>query len=281
MKINKRQSGVTFMEMTVVIAVVALLVGISIPAVRALRGSFESEGGTKVMINAALSAARAIAAKEHNYAGVRFQTKYEQGNKASQYMVFIIHDFDNTGLKWGFRAVEGMEPIKLPDSIGVMDLRVRTDHRDNQWGAEESDDEAITMDYLDDTIAENIQISGTNRNIQDSSTFSIVFSPSGKIVIHDVRVRNRDGIYRPNPLTKITKDDVFNGSEVVISHKNALLIQDDYANLGLGQEPSRRSFVIYDKNRFSQLLTAQQRYDYLMSLDVVYLNPHTGHMIKN
>ncbi|MHC4756688.1 MAG: prepilin-type N-terminal cleavage/methylation domain-containing protein, partial [Planctomycetota bacterium] len=70
MKMNKRQSGVTFMEMTVVIAVVALLVGISIPAVRALRGSFESEGGTKVMINAALSAARAIAAKEHNYAGV-------------------------------------------------------------------------------------------------------------------------------------------------------------------------------------------------------------------
>ena len=53
MKINKRQSGVTFMEMTVVVAVVALLVGVSIPAVRALRGSFESEGGTKAMINSA------------------------------------------------------------------------------------------------------------------------------------------------------------------------------------------------------------------------------------
>ncbi|MHC4639203.1 MAG: hypothetical protein ACYTBV_17130 [Planctomycetota bacterium] len=137
------------------------------------------------------------------------------------------------------------------------------------------------MDDLDDSIVENIQISGSNRNIQDSGTFSIVFSPSGKIVIHDVRVRNRDGIYQPNPITKITKDDIFNGPEIVISYKNALLIQDDYANLGLGQEPSRRSFVIYDKNKFSQLLTAQQRYDYLKSLDVVFLNPHTGHMIKN
>ena len=109
--------------MTVVIAAVALLVGIALPGIRAMLHSFESSGGAESMISAALASARAIAAKERRYAGVRFQKVYhpEGPLKATQYMILIVHDFDKTGLESGFRAVEGIEPMKLPDSVGVMD----------------------------------------------------------------------------------------------------------------------------------------------------------------
>ena len=54
------------MEMTVVVSIVALLAVLAMPAVRALISSFETSGGAKCMISAALSTARGIAAKEQH-----------------------------------------------------------------------------------------------------------------------------------------------------------------------------------------------------------------------
>jgi len=104
-----------------VVAIIALLVTLGMPAIRAFRDSFESGGTVRGLISASLASARAIAAKEHSYAGIRFQ----QDLAGKQYMVFIIHDFGSTGFASGFRAVEGIKPIKLPDSVGVMDLYTR------------------------------------------------------------------------------------------------------------------------------------------------------------
>ena len=126
MKAKFKQSGLTLTEMTVVVASIVLLAAIALPAVRAFLNSFETESGAKTMISAALSSARAIALKERHSAGIRFQ----QDISGNQYMIFIIHDSDpepdGTGLAYGFRAVEGLQPIKLPDSVGVMDMRLRT-----------------------------------------------------------------------------------------------------------------------------------------------------------
>ena len=107
------------MEMTVVIAAIALLAVFGLPAARTLFDSLASTGGTKAMVSAALSSARAIAAKEQHYAGIRFQKAFHGDGPlhASQYMVFIIHDPDISAT--AFRAVPGFEPIKLPDSVGV------------------------------------------------------------------------------------------------------------------------------------------------------------------
>ena len=211
------------------------------------------------MISAALASARAIAAKEHHYAGIRFQKAYDPNDpdplNAPQYMVFIVLEEPSNmgGLTIGFRAVEGINPIKLPDSVGVMDLRKNYNEK--------------VVDVISDV------------DITDTTTFSIIFSPSGKLVIHDVRVRNRDGDYRPiNPDDSM--DDIFNSPVNIDIHNTGMFVQDDYAHLGLGTEPSRNRFIIYDKSEFNKVDENRRWSDYLKYLELIYINPYTGTMIK-
>jgi type II secretory pathway pseudopilin PulG len=247
MKTKSRQSGFTLMEEAVVVAVIALLVVLGVPAVRALFKSIEAEGGTKSMISAALSSARAIAAREQHYAGVRFQNRYQQDGKGCQYMIFIVQD--PKIMAYGFRAVEGMEPIKLPDSVGVME------------------------DYnkeVRDTISPS--------DFNDTTTFSIVFSPSGKLVIHDVQTRNRNG-QGDSPSYGDSLDDIFN-KKAAVEGGIAMFYQDDYHSDGLDKEPSRNSFIIYDRDIFEKTNENSRYDDYLKDLEVIYINPYTGTMIN-
>ena len=94
MRNKRRQAGVTLVEMTVVVAIAALMVGLTIPVANMLLNSFESESGAKSIISSAMASARAIAAKEQRYAGIRFQKRYDPNNpdplNESQYIIFII-----------------------------------------------------------------------------------------------------------------------------------------------------------------------------------------------
>ncbi|MBC8471163.1 MAG: prepilin-type N-terminal cleavage/methylation domain-containing protein [Planctomycetes bacterium] len=271
------KTGFTLTEMVVVLATMSLLVAFGLPVMRMIRESFESKTGGKSMISAALSSARAIAAKEQHYAGIRFQ----RDSAGNQYMIFIIHDFEKTGLNPGFRAVQNLKPTKLPDSMGVMDSMVRINHGTNWTDAEKILDEPLNAAYLDDTNPQNLGPDQKNRYITDTSSFSIVFSPNGKLIMHNVRVRNRDGIYQPdNGLpNKISMDSIFNSPQNITTHGVGKFIQDDYAELGLGAESSRNSFVIYDKIRFDKL-NAIEKFNYLSSLEPVYINPYTGTIIS-
>jgi prepilin-type N-terminal cleavage/methylation domain-containing protein len=273
MKTKTRQSGLTLTEMVVVVSIIAVFTVLGMPAIRAFIRSVESEGGGRAMISGALSAARAIAAREQHYAGVRFQHAYYKDDpnnsplKAPQYMIFIIHDPnakpDGTDLANGFRAVEGVEPIKLPDSVGLMDLRIRTNPLPQYSG--------------DNPIGGNGDIDEL-KELGDTTTFSIIFSPSGKLVIHDVRVRNRNG-----QTDDSSNDDIFNTKVNVEDKKIAMFYQDDYTDLGLGQEASRRSFIVYDRNVFEKLNPSSRYTDYLDDLaakEVIYINPYTGTMIE-
>lgn len=278
MTARHKQSGLTLTEMVVVIATISLLVAFGVPALRVLFESFESNSGGKSMISAALSNARAIAAKEQRYAGIRFQ----QDSTGNQYMIFIMHDFKRTGLSPGFRAVEGLKPIKLPESLGVTDLMVRTNHGTNWTDAEDLSDEPLTVNHLDDANPQNFGPDRKNRYITDATTFSIIFSPSGKLVMHEVRVRNRDGIYQPNNAVtnKASMDSIFNSPENITNYGVGMFIQDDYAELGLGAESSRNKIVLYDKIRFDKSDVAK-RFNYLRSLELVYINPYTGTIISS
>jgi prepilin-type N-terminal cleavage/methylation domain-containing protein len=261
--------GFTLMEMTVVIVVVALLASFALPAARMLFNSFQSQSGTKAVISAALSSARAIAAKHQHYAGVRFQNRYQEDNKGCQYMIFIVQDPEI--LAWGFRAVDGLEPIKLPDSVGVMDLNLGSTDPDQIIDA-------------DTRINESWEIT-------DTTAFSIIFSPSGKLVIHDVQVRNRDGIPdSTGELDNPSADDVFNKKDEV-DNGIGMFYQDDYANqdsdlryspqnFGFGKEPSRNSFIIYDRVEFDKVDVNTRWSDYLDKLERIYINAYTGTMIK-
>jgi len=266
----------TLPETAVVIATIALLAAFGLPAVRALLNSFESHSGATTMISAALTSARAIAAREQHYAGIRFQ----QDSAGNQYMVYIVHDFEKTGLSPGFRAVEGLKPIKLPASLGVMDLTVRTNHGTQSTSAADPLDEPLKVEYLDDTNPLNLGPDIKNKYLRDTSTFSIVFSPAGKLVVRTVRVRNRDGIYQPDNgvPNKVSTDGVFNSPTNIKTYGVGTFIQDDYAELGLGVEPSRNSFIIYDRIQ-SDKLDTQRRFGYLSSLKPIYINSYTGTMI--
>ena len=256
MKTQSRQSGLTLTEMTAVIAAMALLVSLAVPAIRAFFNSFECRSGARAMISAVLASARAIAAKEHRYAGIRFQ----QDLAGSQYIIFIVHEepMKMGNLSNGFRAVQGLKPIKLPDSIGVIDLKL-----------------GVLGDRLPD-FSEDWQL-------RDTTTFSIIFSPSGKLIIHEVRVRNRDGVYQPNNdddnSQKHSMDDIFNSPYNISKFGIGKFVQDDYPEFGFGPEPSRNRFVIYDKNQFGKL-DAAGRFNYLDSLEIIYINPYTGTIIN-
>ncbi len=255
-------------------AVMMILAAATIPAARQLMKSFKTSAGVRRLISAALCNARAIAAKEQCYVGLRFQ----QDLKGNQYMIFIIHDpapevtnadlvidpfATGTDLAYGFRAVKGKKPIKLPPSIGVMDLYVRLNLID-AW------------DPADQAIAADGDIS-TRPQLLDTTTFSIVFSPTGKLVVHDVRVRNRTG-----KTDNTSADDVFN-IDLKVDAGDAMFYQDDYAKLGLGQERSRKWFVVYDKNAFDAVSAGSRWTDYLEYLkdnETVYVNPRTGEVIN-
>jgi len=274
----RTKHGLTLTEMTVVIASIVLLAAIGLPAVRAFIHSFESESGTKSMISAAFASARAMAAEKQQYVGIRFQKAYNRNASdpldpltAPQYMIFIIHDPapqpNGTDLANGFRAIEGFKPIKLPDSVGVMDLRLRT--------------KSDPADSGDIPIDDNAKIDGPSE-VRDTTTFSIIFSPSGKLVVHDVRVRNRNGYPDTSSNTSVSSDDVFN-KKAQVNAGTGMFYQDDYSDLGLGQEYSRNSFIIYDTKEFTQAYKRGQAfsgYFYRLVPQAIYINPYTGTIIS-
>jgi len=269
-----RTVGLTLIEMTLVVATIALLVGLALPAVRAMVDSFQSEGGTKSIIHAALNAARTMAVTHQRYIGVRFQKACRSNDPADplkglldapQYMVFIVHEEreDSGNLGDGFRAMDGHEPIKLPDTIGVMDLtKVKSDAD------------------LDEP-----------RELSDATTFSIVFSPSGKLLIRNVRVRNRDGDPDTTSNTEVSRDDIFN-KKAQVDLGVGLLYQDDYGagtlsaypNLGLGEEVSCTSFVLYNRQAFRRAYEKGKAWTECLlglSADMVYVSPYTGDLISS
>jgi hypothetical protein len=267
---NRR--GLTLVETTVVVGTIVLMVGFGAPAVRSLMHSFQTESGTRSVVKAALSTAQAMAMARQRYVGVRFQkhlaplsssTRPIDLINAPQYMIFIMQDEPKNmgGLGSGYRAVEGQEPMKLPDMIGVMDL---------------------TGVNSNDTIDAFNELNG-------ALTFSIIFSPSGKLVIQEVQVRNRDGFVDSASNAEVSTDDVFNKKDQV-DKGVGLFYQDDYgsssgaSSLGLGKETSRTSFILFERDMLRAAYERKTTWsDYLAvrSTQALYVSPYTGDLISS
>ena len=255
MRSNKTKTGFTLVELLTVVAVILLLAVVGLPAAKKVLNSFESSLSVRYLISAALANARAIAARQQAYAGLRFQ----QDLAGNQYMIFIVLEEPGNmgGLTIGFRRVEGYKPMKLPTNVGVLDYR-----RDD-----------IDIDE--------------EQKLTDGTAFSIVFSPAGKLVIHDVRTRNKDGYVDSSANSNTGTDQVFN-KKTEVDAGDAMFYQDDYIgddlnsypNLGLGQELSRNNFIIYDKRALDAVNEASRWTDYLQHLEVIYISPYTGQIIN-
>jgi len=244
------KTGFTLTEILVVVVIMSLLIGIALPTAKEILNSFSSSTGVKSVIGAALANARATAMSRRKYVGLRFQ----EDSKGNHYMIFIVHDTGATGLANGFRAVAGRKPMRLPVNVGLMDL---SNVVDNSSIDEESE-------------------------VRNAKTFSIVFSLSGKLVQHNVRVRNRDGLIESTENLTRSRDDVFNTKTKVtaLTDPVGMFIQDDYPEDGLDQEKSRISFIIYDKTEFKRINSSSRWTDYLQYLAEVYVNPYTGEIVN-
>lgn len=271
---TSRQSALTLVEMLAVLAILSILFVIGLPAAKKILESFDSSANVRSVISAALSNARSVAMSEGVWAGLRFQ----QDKLGSQYMILIQYDNKATGLDAaGFRAVESRKPMKLPESIGVMDLFVRTNRGATIYDAQ--DPTCIPIQGANDILS-NQNIDETVE-LTDTTTFSVVFSKEGRLVTHDVRIRNRQG---ESGVSTTATDDIFNTQPVVDAAALAtppkrLFYQDDYASLGLGQEPSRNSFIIYDKKKLAAVPAGKRWTQYLSSLPLEYVNPNTGELM--
>ena len=248
MKGQSKQRGISLTEMIIVIAVIAVLSYFAVPAGRVFLRSFESTGGARAMISAAMASARAIAAREHRYAGIRFQKVNTTADplKAEQYMIFVIHEPGIVGT-WGhgFRPIEGFEPVRLPSSVGVSDFTVVTSP--NLQNPVNPASQELLQDLGDAGIGPT--------EITDATSFSIIFSPAGKLVICGVNFTGlgQMGFARDGDLS------------------------------GLQAEPSRKSFVIYDRRAFRQAYDQRRPWSgYLAGLvdEMIYVNPYTGTLIN-
>lgn len=267
MKTAKLKFGMSLPEILTSIMIVALLAVLTIPAVKAIVNSFSSTGSAEAMINAALSNARAMAMKEQRYVGVRFQKANNSAGvlNAEQYMVFIANDKDATGLASGYRAIEGLQPIKMPDNTIVLDQYIVTSHNVNNPVNPGVGQQPIQTDGQIDSEPE----------LTDASTFSIIFSPQGNLVIVGVRIRR--------PLNG-DSSDVFN-TYANVNTGTGKFYQDDYfdgtnPDLQLGPEPSRRQFWICQQDLFRKAFEQGMAYtSYLSQLFPVYINSYTGTII--
>ncbi|MHB0945678.1 MAG: hypothetical protein ACYC3B_00725 [Sedimentisphaerales bacterium] len=255
------KSGLTVVELLVVIGIIAVVVAISLPAFNAMQKSFDSTGA-EGMISAALSTARTLAISKQQYVGVRFQTSYDPADvlDEEQYMIFIIYDADKTDWVCGFRAIGGYKPVKLPSNVGVYDKFVNV--RPANCGG------ACDKNQLTGFIVPT--------DIVDTMTFSIVFSPAGKLVIHKVGCRRNDWG------TANIKDTVFNTqSDVVSLSPTGMFVDDDNTeSLGLGLENSRNTFYIYDREKLRKMTNTNDKWDYIDKLPELYINPYTGGIIE-
>jgi hypothetical protein len=144
---------------------------------------------------------------------------------------------------------------------------------------------------LDDPSLNPNQDSWINDNLElaDTTTFSIIFSPSGKLVTHRVRTRNKDG-YVDGTSSNVSSDDIFN-RKARVDAGFAMFYQDDlfgaswspYPDLGIGEELSRNGFIIYERDTFRAAYEKGRAWsDYLQNLisQTVYINPYTGTIIE-
>jgi len=175
--------GFTLVEMLVVVAIVGLLTALTVPNVPGMIRSHKMSAARN-LIKSALGQAQAHAAKYQKYAGVRFQFDRDGWEKGQQYLVLIEKHPDPSNAN-GFVAVPNAKPVALPAGTAVISLEV--DNPPIFLGANYNQ-------YLDDSYVGLLPGLGVIdlSNIMGATTFSIIFSPTGQMVVKDVRIHERD-----------------------------------------------------------------------------------------
>jgi type II secretory pathway pseudopilin PulG len=247
----------TLIEITVVVAIIAMLVGFGLPAVRALINSVQSESVVRTMVQGVLDTARNLAMANQAYVGVRFQKVYDptlpvDGQSTDQYMILVTNDEEKTGYALGYRAIEGHKPIRLPSQYYLTDLMTTPSSG------------AVGIDIASDSDV----------NEPDMTTFTVLFSATGQSVIREVRARNAGD-----------NDRVFNTKTGVVALNPSFpffLLDDD--KQGRYAEKSRDRLYILDRVRLTKSQEAGTPWSAYLESDVlphpIYVSPYNGQLIE-
>lgn len=265
-----RRAGFSLTEMLVVVSIMVILMGIAIPTAIEIQKSFESSDGVIHVIEAALGTARAMALRDSTYVGIRFQED-RQGNP---YMVLIRYKADNAGVADEFIAVPNRKPIRLPGNTMLIDTMKRT----NTTDAHDPTDEPIVKTLPNGSVNLNLSDESINTEpeMRDVTTFVVLFDRQGRLISRNVHVRNSDGYDETNDTSL---DKVFN-TQANVESDYALLYQDDYPAMGLGEEPSRNTFYLVSRNEFAKVNRLDRYEDYLRYQTPLYVNTYSGEIIN-
>lgn len=262
---KRRQRGLTLPELLTTLTIMVVVGAVAVPAINSLKEAFRGAGNARVIASTVLQNARAIAMNEGQYAGVRFQ----RDKTGRQYAIYIVYMPIGTG---GFaefntmmyKAVEGKEPVPMPEGILLSDMVVRTN---DSYLYTESGYKLLEEDDL-----------ANEKSLTDITSFSIIFDSSGQLVRKRIRVRNRDKIFRPDEEGRDSSKDKIFSSLANVEKLTSKFIQDDYGELGLGGELSRIQFKIFDVNEYNKLDSDQKKFEYLDSLPYYSVNQYSGEL---
>ena len=268
----RQHLGMTLIEITVVVAIIAMLVGFGVPAVRALINSAQSESTVRTMVQSMFDTARTLAMANQAYVGVRFQKAYDaETEQTDQYMILVKHDPQprRQGYANEYHALVGHKPVRVPSQYYLADLK-------------------YTVRSMESDGAGVYFATDADVNEADMTSFTVLFSATGQMVVGHVRVRNADG--KPQADAHQSNDRVFNTKTRIDNPAPpdypeipgpVFLLDDDTP--GRHAENSRDRFFILGRDRLEQATKADRPWqDYLrgVSDDPILVSPFNGQLIE-
>ncbi len=166
----------TLIELLVVIAIIVLVTGAVLPSVLKVF-SAGADAQAYNLLSAQLTAARALAITEGQYAGVHVQLAAADSRQAGNCYLSVVQYVDINANNaydpnWRFRVADGFTPRRAPGGFAFGQLNPLNDGTGGEVVS--SSDDRFNPDALDDT-------SGAPSNLDDFTTFTILFSPSGDL----------------------------------------------------------------------------------------------------
>ena len=253
---SQTETAFTLIELLVVVAIVGMLAALTAPMAADMVQSYRRAAITNT-IRAALRAGKARAATTQKYAGIRFQ----QSPDGTQYAVIIDKANYDTNT---YYAAENIKPVALPAGLGVISGELGTINNDPDRNA-----------YLDS--------SRDVWSLDDATTFSIIFSPTGQLVVKNVRVQ-------PRP----SGDTTFGNDTATFANPPLALLSFDDGHYDFDQEQwfddssvwclsesSTTSLYIYDQGEMDQVDPGLRYTDYASSLEPILINMYTGQIIED